>query len=121
MAQEPLDCALQTRIFRKAQLTQDREILEEVGGIDIASLDDPEGVNVTVKLVIALAYLSMLRTNPEATPADARRAKAVGVVGGLAEQVANTTSNGDAKRPPTGRARNGRPRSKTASASNRGK
>jgi hypothetical protein len=97
----------------------DLEILEEVGGLDLGTLDDPDGVPVTVKLVIALTYVSMLRSNPDATPAMARRAKAVGVVGSLAEQVANTTSNG-AGRPPTTRAPSGRQRSKNASASGRG-
>jgi hypothetical protein len=95
------------------------EILEEVGGLDLATLDDPDGVPVTVKLVIALTYLSMLRSNPDATPTMARRAKAVGVVESLAEQVANTTSNGEAS-PPTKRAGNGHPRSKNASASGPG-
>jgi hypothetical protein len=69
--------------------------------------------------VIALTYLSMLKSNPDATPEMARKAKAVGVVESLAEQVANTTANGDG-RPPTGRAASGRPRSKSASDSGRG-
>lgn len=31
--EEPLDCILETRIFREAKLTQNGDILEEVGGI----------------------------------------------------------------------------------------
>lgn len=96
----------------------DLEILEEVGGLDLSTLDDPDGIPVTVKLVIALTYLSMRRSNPDATPELARQAKVIGVVGSLAEQVANT--NGAAS-PPTGRAPNGRRGSRSVSASGRGR
>jgi hypothetical protein len=98
----------------------DLEILEEVGGLDLATLDDPDGVPVTIKLVVALTYVSMLKSNPDATLAMARKAKAVGVVESLAEQVANTTTNGAAS-PPTKRAASGHPRSKSASASGPGR
>lgn len=88
------------------------EILEEVGGLNVGTISD--GVDVTVKLVLALVYISMLRSNPDATVEQARRAK-VSVLEALAEEVANDVV------PPTVRAASGRPASKNALASSRGK
>jgi len=85
------------------------EILEDVGGLDIAALD--EGAAVTAKLVIALVFLSMRRANPDATVEDARRAK-VSVVEALAAQIANE----DGAVPPTPREPSGHQHSKNASA-----
>jgi hypothetical protein len=90
----------------------DLEILTEFGKIDLEALDD---IKITMPVVIALVLISMRRTNPDATIADARRGK-ISVLTVLAEQIAN--SNGAP--PPTGRARSGRPRSKNASDSSRG-
>jgi hypothetical protein len=97
----------------------DLEILEDAGGLNVGALEDPEGVPVTVKLVIALVYISMLKSNPSATLEQARRAK-IGVLEALAEQVASDGGNGNGAGPPTGRVGSGRPRSKKHSASSRG-
>jgi hypothetical protein len=71
------------------------EILETQGGLDLNQLDD---VPVTVRLVVALVHVSMLRTNPDAEYADAKLVK-VSVLEQLSEVVANSTS--DDADPPT--------------------
>jgi hypothetical protein len=90
------------------------EVLEEVGGINLRELED---IAVTVRLVKALVYVSMRRSDPAATIEDAGHVK-LSVLNALAGEVANT--NGDAADPPTGRGRSGRRASASASDSSPG-
>ena len=89
------------------------EILEEIGGID---LDNLESVRITTKLMIALVWVSMLRTDPSAPLVDAKRVK-LNVLNTLAAGMEGATTGEDAADPPTVPAANGVPDSESVLAS----